>query len=243
MLGHKIREFKPLTAICLEDLVPEDNFYRQVERSIDLSFVRELAADFYSNIGRTSVDPVVFFKLQLIAFFEGIRSERKLIETVNLNLAHRWFIGYDLDEPVPDHSSLSKIRERFGLEVFQRFFDHIVELCIQAGLVWGDELYFDSTKVQANANVNGMIDRTKYEAKQHLDQLFEETLSPFGRLVAKYNGKRINGIRKPHYQRITDDQVSPIDPDATPMQSPQEEMQFWDTAITMLWMVAKPESF
>jgi transposase len=85
----------------LEDLVPEDNFYRQVERSIDLSFVRELAVEFYSTIGRPSVDPVIFFKLQLIAFFEGIRSERQLMETVNLNLARRWFIGYDLDSPSP----------------------------------------------------------------------------------------------------------------------------------------------
>jgi len=63
MLGHKVRDFKPLTGICLEDLVSADNFYRQVERSIDLSFVRELAAEFYSNIGRTSVDPVVFLPL------------------------------------------------------------------------------------------------------------------------------------------------------------------------------------
>jgi transposase len=219
MLGHKVREFKPLPGICLEDLVPGDNFYRQVERSLDLSFVRELAAGFYASTGRPSIDPVVFFKLHLIAFFEGIRSERQLMETVNLNLAHRWFIGYDLDEPVPDHSSLSKIRERFGLEVFQLFFERIVELCIQAGLVWGEELYFDSTKVQANANVNGMVDRANYEAEQHLSELFEEDLSPFGRLVAKYNGKQINGICKPHYQRITDDPISPTDPDATPMQS------------------------
>ena len=71
MLGHKARDFRPLKAVSLEDLVPEDNFYRQVERSIDLSFVRELAAEFYSNIGRTSVDPVVFFKLQLIAFLKA----------------------------------------------------------------------------------------------------------------------------------------------------------------------------
>jgi transposase len=221
MLGHKTRDFRPLTAVSLEDLVPEDNFYRQVERSIDLGFVHDLTNDFYSNIGRPSIDPVVFFKLQLIAFFEGIRSERRLMETVNLNLAHRWFIGYDLDEPVPDHSSLSKIRERYGLAAFQLFFEHIVELCIDAGLVWGEELYFDSTKVQANANIDGMIERAKDEAKQHLDQLFEdfeEDIAPFGKLVAKYNGKRINGIRKPHYQRITDDKVSPIDPDAAPMQ-------------------------
>jgi hypothetical protein len=96
-----------------------------------------------------------------------------------------------------------------------------VELCIEAGLVWGEELYFDSTKVQANANIKGMIDRAEFEAKQHLAQLFEhfeEDASPFGKLVAKYNGERLNGIRKPHYQRITDEQVSPIDPDAAPMQ-------------------------
>src|SRR5918995_2803673 len=210
MLGHKVREFKPLTGICLEDLVSADNFYRQVERSLDLSFVRDLADEFYSSMGRPSVDPVVFFKLQLIAFFEGIRSERQLMETVNLNLAHRWFIGYDIDEPVPDHSSLSKIRERYGLAAFQLFFEHIVELCIDAGLVWGEELYFDSTKVQANANINGMIDRAKFEAQQHLEQLYEfieEDASDFGKLVAKYNGERINGIRKPHYQRTTDDRV------------------------------------
>src|SRR5258706_5877072 len=221
MLGHKTRDFRQHESISLEDLVPKDNFYRQVERSIDLSFVRELADEFYSSIGRPSIDPVVFFKLQLIAFFEGIRSERQLMETVNLNLAHRWFIGYDLDESVPDHSSLSKIRERYGLEAFQLFFEHIVELCIEARLVWGEELYFDSTKVQANANIDGMIDRAKDEAQQHLDQLFEdfeEDIAPFGKLVAKYNGKRLHGIRKPHYQRITDDKVSPLDPDAAPMQ-------------------------
>jgi transposase len=222
MLGHKAREFKQHKSITLEDLVPNDNFYRQVERGIDLSFVRELAAEFYSNIGRTSIDPVVFFKLQLIAFFEGIRSERQLMETVHLNLAHRWFIRYDINEPVPDHSSLSKIRERLGLKVFQQFFEHIVELCIEAGLVWGEELYFDSTKVQASANINGMIERAEFKAKQHLDQLFEPLVEDernFAKLISKYNGKRHNGIRKPHYQRISDDQVSPIDPDATPMQS------------------------
>src|SRR5215216_6055324 len=221
MLGHKAREFKQHQSISLEDLVPDDNFYRQVELSLDLSFVHDLADEFYSSMGRPSVDPVVFFKLQLIAFFEGIRSERQLMESVNLNLAHRWFLGYDLDEPVPDHSSLSKIRERFGLEVFQLFFEHVVELCIQAGLVWGEELYIDSTKVQANASINGMIDRTEFEVQQHLGQLFEhsdENASDFGKLVAKYNGERLNGIRKPHYQRITDDRVSPIDPDAAPMQ-------------------------
>jgi transposase len=103
MLGHKAREFRPLTAVSLEDLVPKDNFYRQLEEHLDLSFIHEFVSPFYSDIGRPSIDPVVFFKLQLIAFFEGIRSERQLMETVNLSLAHRWYIGYDLTEEVPDH--------------------------------------------------------------------------------------------------------------------------------------------
>lgn len=82
---------------------------------------------------------------------------RILMETVNLILAHRWFTGYVLDENVPDHSSLSKIRERYGMEIFQQFFEKIVELCVDAGLVCGEELYFDSTKVDANASINSMI--------------------------------------------------------------------------------------
>ena len=73
--------------------------------------------------------------------------------TANMRLDHRWYLGYDLDEAVPDHSSLSKIRERYGLDIFQRFFEEIVERCRQTGLVWGKELCFDGIKVRANADV------------------------------------------------------------------------------------------
>jgi transposase len=220
MLGHKIRNFKCHEAVSLTNLVPVDNFYRRVEQCIDLSFVRDLVSDFYSDMRRPSIDPVVFFKLQLIAVFECIRSERQLMEMVNLNLAHRWHIGYDLDEPVPDHSSLSKIRDRFGLVVFQLFFENIVEKCIEAGLVWGEELYFDCTKVQANTSIKSMIDRVEFETQEHLGQLFEsieENNSTYSKLVAKYNGERLNSIRKPYYQRITDSRICPTDPDAAPM--------------------------
>lgn len=122
MLGHKAQVFKTHPSICLNDLVPLDNFYREVAAKLDLSFVRELVRDCYSSrMGRPSIDPVVFFKLQLIMFFEGFRSERQLMEQVNLNLAFRWYIGYDLDEQVPDHSSLSKIRDRYGLGCLPTF--------------------------------------------------------------------------------------------------------------------------
>lgn len=218
MIGTKDREFKTHSEISLDDLVPEDNFYRRLEACINLEFIRKLVQELYSNLGRPSIDPVVFFKLQLIAFFEGIRSERQLMEMVNLNLAHRWYIGYDLDEPVPDHSSLSKIRDRYGLKVFQMFFEQVVEQCIEAGLVWGTELYFDATKVRANADINGMVDQTGTEAQRYLGELFPADQDvDFSALVVKYNGERITGSRKIYYRRVADDKVSPTDPDATPM--------------------------
>ena len=147
MMGTKIRTFSPLPHdLSLEELVAKDHFYRRLEARLDLSFVRELVEPLYASGGRPSIDPVVFFKLQLVMFFEDLRSERQLMGVVSDRLSLRWYLGYDLDEPLPDHSSLTRIRERFGLEVFRRFFERIVEECIEAGLVWGEELFFDATK-------------------------------------------------------------------------------------------------
>jgi transposase len=141
MMGAKIRNFSPLPDLSLEELVSKDNLYRRLEATFDLSFVRELVKDCYASSGRLSVDPVVFFRLQLVMFFEDIRSERRLMEVAADRLSIRWYLGYDLDEPLPDHSSLTRIRERYGLRIFRRFFERIVELCVEAGLVWSKELY------------------------------------------------------------------------------------------------------
>jgi transposase len=168
---------QPVTA-SLEDLVEPDNFYRRLAAALDLSFVREWVADCYAPRGRPSIDPVVFFKLQLIMFFEGIRSERQLMETVRYHVAHRWYLRYQLDEPLPDHSSLTRIRERLGLPIFQRFFDHVVALCQQAGLVWGKELFFDGTKVRAHADLDSLVPRWYAAAKAHLDDVFATESEP-----------------------------------------------------------------
>jgi transposase len=159
MMGTKIRNFASLSDLSLEELVPKDNFYRRLEATLDLSFVRELVRDCYACSGRPSVDPVVFFRLQLVMFVEDIRSERRLMEVAADRLIVRWFLGYVLDEPLPDHSSLTRIRERYGLKVFRRFFELIVEECMDAGLVWGKELFFDSTKVEADAAVDSLASR------------------------------------------------------------------------------------
>jgi transposase len=159
MMGTKARVFASHPAICLEQLVPSDDFYRHLDATLDLGFVRHWVVDEYANTGRPSVDPVVFFKLQLVLFFEGLRSERQLMRVVADRLSLRWYLGYDFGEPLPDHSSLTRIRERYGVEAFRRFFERIVELCQDAGLVWGKELIFDATKVQANAALDSLVPR------------------------------------------------------------------------------------
>jgi len=170
MMGIKARVFRPMSQLSLEDLVPADHFYRHVERTLDLSFVRDLVRDRYSAVGRPSIDPVVFFKLQLVMFFEGIRSERQLEYVGADRLSVRWYLGYDLNEPLPDHSSLTRIRDRYGVTIFRRFFEAIVERCHAAGLLWGNELYADATLVEANADRDTMLPRFAVEA--HLQRLF-----------------------------------------------------------------------
>jgi transposase len=177
MMGTKIRSFSPLPHdLSLEDLVPKEHFYRRLQARLDLSFVRELVAPLYAGGGRPSVDPVVFFKLQLVMFFEDIRSERRLMGMVSDRLSLRWYLGYDLFEPLPDHSSLTRIRERFGLLAFRRFFERIVEECIEAGLVWGEELFFDATEVEANASTESRVPR--FSAEAHLGELFGDEGTP-----------------------------------------------------------------
>src|SRR5215216_3087183 len=170
MMGIKERVFRPLPPVSLDDLVPPDHFYRLLERTLDLAFVRELVGRTYADIGRPSIDPVVFFKLQLILFFEGVRSERQLMRVVEDRLSLRWYLGHDLTEALPDHSSLTRLRERYGLDVFRRFFEAIVEQCLQAGLVWGQELYVDSTDVAGNAAHDSL--RPRFAVEAHLAGLF-----------------------------------------------------------------------
>lgn len=240
MMGIKERLFLPLPGeISLEDLVPKDSFYRRLEAMLDLAFVRDLVRPLYARGGRPSVDPVVFFRLQLVLFFEGLRSERELMRVAADRLSVRWYLGYDLHEPLPDHSNLTRTRERFGLPVFRRFFERIVEECVEAGLVRGDELFFDSTKVAGDAAIDSLAPRWAVEA--HLDGLFEEEPAGHGPSVEEADalpsagdaalrehnaakrdwisrdGAQDRSFKTPWRKRTSDRRASRTDPDATPM--------------------------
>jgi transposase len=212
--------------IAIESAVPKDHFYRHLHRVLDLSFVHDLVADRYASGGRPSIDPEVFFRLQLMMFFAGIRSERQMLEQASYNLAMRWYAGYNMDEALPDHSSLSKIRTRLGLPVFRRFFEVVTEQCVKAGLVRGEELIFDATKVRANASMDSLIPRLCLLTEEHLAQL--EPPEPPATLWEMNDARwdlleecRLDPTRPASdgYERKSDRQVSRTDPDAVAMRT------------------------
>ena len=173
LMGIKVRTFQPLPEnVSLEALVPKDNFYRRLEKRLDLSFVRRLVSPLNAKGGRPSIDPEVFIRLQLTMFCEGLRGERELMRIVSDRLWLRWYAGYDLHDPLPDYSGLTRIRDRIGLSVFREFFERIIEECVGAGLVWGEELYFDATKVDANASLDSIAPR--FYVEEYLEELFTE---------------------------------------------------------------------
>ena len=171
MMGLKAREVAARRTVSLEDLVPADDFYRHLDRVLDLAFVRDLVRDTYAPAGRPSIDPVVFFRLQLDPLLRGAAvASGSCLRVAADRLSLRWYLGYDLGERLPDHSSLTRIRDRYGLEVFRRFFEAVVERCQAAGLVWGRELYLDGTKVEANAALHSL--RPRFVVEAHLRRLF-----------------------------------------------------------------------
>lgn len=152
-----------LEMVTLEQLVPADHLLRQIHRHIDFTFIREKTSHLYcADNGRPALDPVVLFKMLFIGYLFGIRSERRLVKEIEVNVAYRWFLDMRLTDRVPDASTFSQNRRRryAGTEIEQAIFDGIVEQALRHGLIGGEVLYTDSTHLKASANKN------RFEAHQ-----------------------------------------------------------------------------
>jgi transposase len=165
--------------LSLTRLIPEDHLLRLIAKAVDFCFIRRLCRPYYSHTGRPSIDPVVLFKMLLVGYLYGITSERRLVREITLNLAYRWFLGYDFDEQIPNHSVLSKARARFGPEVFESFFRRSIDLCGEAGLLEEGPVYVDSTLIQAAASVDSMVRRDEMvqpplSVEEYVRRLYEE---------------------------------------------------------------------
>ena len=111
MMGHQSRQMA-MIFVDMESLIPENHLLRKIDRTVSFNFIYDLLAPYYPATGRPSVDPVSMFKMLLIGYLYGIKSERRLVEEVRLNIAYRWFCGFELDDAIPDHSTFSKTRTR-----------------------------------------------------------------------------------------------------------------------------------
>lgn len=159
MQGQKHFHDKVSTHFRLSERVPKHNFYRRLRDVLDWAFLRQQTRPVYSHTGQPSLDPVVFFKLVLVGRLENIASDRRLIEQCALRLDILYFLGYEVDEDLPWHSTISRTRQLYPAAVFDHLFDQVFRQCVRAGLVAGDTQVVDSAPVKAAASLDSLREK------------------------------------------------------------------------------------
>jgi transposase len=187
MQGRKRFLEKTRLSFKLSERVPAHNVYRKLKELLKLDFLYELTAPYYGKCGQKSIDPVIFFKLMLVAHLENISSDRKLLEHCSLRLDILFFLGYDLDESLPCHSTLSRTRQLLGKEAFEQLFDRVFALCVQKGMVSGQTQCIDSALVKANASLDSLKEK---HAAQNLQ------LTPMIKNIADDSCEQINATKR-----------------------------------------------
>lgn len=188
--------------INLDRRVRTDHPLRSIRSVIDFGFVRAEVARFYGRNGNVSVDPEVILKLMFLLFWDNVKSERELMRMLPERLDYLWFLGFGLDDEIPDHSVLSKARARWGQEVFESLFVRTVRQCVEAGLVDGTKLHLDGSLINANASRDSVV-RSSPELTAALKRAYE------------VEERKLEGnLGDPHYQPVNTTLMSTTDPDA-----------------------------
>lgn len=159
------------TSFSLDERIGVDNRYRRLSEVLDFSFLRQMVAEYYGKKGHVSEDPIVIMKLMLILFLENIPSERELMRRLPERLDWLWFCEFDLDSVLPNHSVPSKARRRWGLEVFEEFFQVVLTQCMEAGLVDGQTVHLDSSLIQGDVSVDSLKPAFAVLARQTFQRL------------------------------------------------------------------------
>jgi len=201
MLGKQNRAQEELfVAGSLRDLVPDDYVLKRVDRLMDFSWLRDEVRDLYDDrMGRPSIDPEAAVRLMLAGFFHGIVHDRKLMREARMHIGIRWFAGFQLHEKLPHHSSLTRLRQRWGPERFKRVFQKTVQACVDAGLVDGETVHIDATLIRADVSWESIVEQ---HAEKILSENDEDKPDP------KPPGRPRKRDKKPK-------KISQTDPDAT----------------------------
>jgi transposase len=161
-------------SVNLDERIPANHILRKMRSQIDFDFIYQEVKELYGGNGNVSVPPPAILKMMLLLILYNVRFERELMNTLPMRLDWLWFLDYDLDSEIPNHSVLSKARIRWGVEAFQRFFERIVWQCVEAGLVDGSRLFMDSSLVQADASNDSVVKINKEVLNMHLVKGFNE---------------------------------------------------------------------
>jgi transposase len=179
MQGRKDYTEKLFMSFQLSDRVPKENFYRRLRGTLDLSFLYKDTKDLYGKTGNPSIDPVVFFKLLLTGYLENITSDRKLVEHCSMRMDVLYFLGFDIDEELPWHSTISRTRQLYPIALFETLFNKVFMLCVNAGMVSGHTQAVDSAPIKANASMESLVlKQPKNSVANHLQKVEEENQEP-----------------------------------------------------------------
>ncbi|MCM4161923.1 IS1182 family transposase, partial [Antarcticibacterium sp. W02-3] len=172
MQGKKDYQEKLFTSFRLSDRIPKENFYRRLKEALNLDFLYPLTQKFYGGSGQKSIDPVVYFKICLVGYLENITTDRGVMDHCAMRLDILYFLGYDVDEELPWHSTISRTRKLFPDDIFKEVFTRVLKLCIEAGLVSGHTQAIDSAPVKANASMDSLELKVPAEdLEEHLSKL------------------------------------------------------------------------
>lgn len=189
--------------VNLEKRVRVDHPLRRVAAEIDFTFVRAEVASAYGHNGHVSIDPAVLLKMMFLLFFDDVSSERELMKIIPERLDYLWFLGYGLDDEIPNHSVLSKARGRWGKDAFEKFFTRTIAQCAQAGLVDGRKLHVDSSLIDASAS-NDSVVRSSPELIAAIKAAYQAQES-----------KLEDSATPSCYESVNDRMMSTTDPDAS----------------------------
>lgn len=213
MLREAKEKQMKMEMVILENLVPENHLLRKIEKVIDFSFINRICKPYYSeDNGRPAIEPEILFRMLFIGYLYGIRSERRLVEEVKVNVAYRWFLGYDLTDRIPDASVIwqNRLRRFNGTDIPQQIFDNIVRQAMKYGLVGGRILYSDSTHLKANANKNKFTEREVQKETQEyikdLNKAINEDRALHGKKPLKFNGDEQKELDEEEKENYFDDE-------------------------------------
>lgn len=172
MQGNKVYQEKLFTSFQLSGRVPKNNFYRRLKEVLDLSFLYNKTKIYYGDCGQKSLDPIVFYKLCLVGYLENIISDRKLIEHCSMRLDILFFLGFDIDEQLPWHSTLSRTRQLLPEKIFEEVFTYVLSMCVEKGMVSGHTQSMDSAPIKANASMDSVeLKVPEHELETHLQKV------------------------------------------------------------------------